>query len=50
MLSKQVQIKKSEKPEEWSDGGINFINKMIQRKQENSILQDLMSQHFKLLI
>ena len=32
MLAKQVQLKKSEVPEDWSYEAADFINKLIQRK------------------
>lgn len=37
ILAEQVQIKPSEVPEGWSDQGVDFINKMIQRVPEKRL-------------
>lgn len=37
ILSKQVQIKKPEIPEDWSLEGADFLNRLIQRKPANRL-------------
>lgn len=37
ILAKQVQIKKSEIPEDWSMEAADFMNRMIQRKPNNRL-------------
>jgi len=37
MISKQVQLKHNDIPEEWSYEAADFVNKLIQRKPENRL-------------
>ena len=37
MLNRQVQIKKSDLPEEWSLESADFVNKLIQKQPENRL-------------
>jgi len=37
MVSKQVQMKLSELPEDWSPDAIDFINRLLMRKPEQRL-------------
>jgi len=37
IMSKQVQIKEVDKPQDWTDEAIDFVNKLIQRKPSNRL-------------
>ena len=37
MLSKQVQLKSGDIPDDWSYESADFINRLIQRKPENRL-------------
>lgn len=37
ILSKQVQIKRTEVPPGWTFEGVDFVNRLIQRKPQNRL-------------
>lgn len=37
VLARQAQIKKKQKPSDWSDQAIDFVNQLIQRKPQNRL-------------